>query len=81
MRQAGILSEPARHLVVPFPSLAGPEGPLNQVDKPNTFLLALPTGLKLPGRQANYSLPYQPSAPRHPTNQVLLMMSSRNREA
>ena len=58
-----------------------PEGPLNQGDKPNTFLLALPTGLKVPGRQANYSLPYQPSAPRHPTNHLLLRISAQNREA
>lgn len=40
----------------PFPSLSSPEGPVNQADKPDRFLLPLPALLKAPGHQTNYSL-------------------------
>lgn len=60
MQQATMLCDHVSHVFMPFPSLSGPEGPVNQVDKPNRFLLAILTGLKVPGRQADYALPYRP---------------------
>lgn len=44
----------------PFPSLSGPEGPVHQVDKANRFLLPLPTSLKVPGHEADYTRPFWP---------------------
>ncbi|KAI1233229.1 hypothetical protein IHE44_0004827 [Lamprotornis superbus] len=34
------------------------QGPVNQVDKSNRFLLLLPVGLKVPAHQADYFPPY-----------------------
>lgn len=39
---------------------SGPEGPVNQVEKSNRFLLPLHTSLKIPEHQADYSLPCWP---------------------
>lgn len=36
------------HIVIPWPSLSGPQGPVNQVDKPVSFFLPLPVS-GLPG--------------------------------
>lgn len=53
------------HIFIPFPLFSGTESPVNQADKPNRFLLPLPTSSKIPGNQGDYSLLYQ-----HWTSQV-----------
>lgn len=70
--KTAILCDQAGHIYAPFllirPS-SGPEGPVNQADKPTGFLLPLTAGLRIPGCQANYSAPYWPwksQAPRQP---------------
>lgn len=39
-----------------LPSFSGSEGPVNQADRTNTFVLSLPRCLKIPGCQDNHSL-------------------------
>lgn len=43
-----------------FPSLSGPEIPVNQGHKANRFLLPLLASIKIPGHQVDYFLPYWP---------------------
>lgn len=65
--QAAALCNQVGNVYVHFPSLSGPEGPMNQADKPKRFLLPLPTRLKVAGRQDNYSLSCQPWRPQAPS--------------
>lgn len=44
----------------PFPSLPGPEVPVNQIHKANRFLLPLLASIKIPEHQADYFLHYWP---------------------